>query len=54
MRRRKVWPVGGIMWCPVHSGIADEISNHSQVCDMSEGLLTLCDLRPMYYGKAGK
>jgi hypothetical protein len=54
VRRRKVWPVGGVMWCPVHNGLADEISDKPDHCDMSGGSVALCDLRPMYFGRAGK
>lgn len=46
--------VGGVMWCPVHHGIADETSDTPEAqCDMAEDG-DVCNLVILYYREDGQ
>lgn len=47
-------PVGGIMWCVTHSGVADELDQYSDECDFNDVDDLPCDLKELYYSEVLK
>lgn len=41
--------VGGVMWCPVHHGIADEIAHGGDTCDQWSHGQEGCSLRELFF-----
>jgi len=43
-------PIDGVMWCPVHAGVLDEIKDGGDKCDMADRYTPdPCDPCVMFY-----